>query len=355
MKNRIREHVNFVLKKDKYDLSFKNEMIEACEVEYNNAIENGLTEEEAYRYAIKDFDSEYFINAGDFRISKYSTLITFFITLASVLSFVLYNQFSVENLPLYSIWIVIIPNVILVLTKLLIVVLKFKIDLRYELKWILYSVLLYLPFILIELAGNRSDILNYMATLPIILVLIVASKIITSKKISLNQAFYLLISLAILVNYFILNRELYILELILKLVSILSVLTVGVIGLIKQKYKLTDILVIVGFVAITEGLLLIIGNRLDLYYRFNIITIVLLLALVIQLAFKNKDLRILNYIYIVNIYLVLFSLQVLYYDIYSLVKIGMHHITSYQYLMSMCMFLFLLLFQKYTYNKLKYK
>ncbi len=62
MKNRIREHVNFVLKKDKYDLSFKNEMIEACEVEYNNAIENGLTEEEAYSYAIKDFDSEYFIN-----------------------------------------------------------------------------------------------------------------------------------------------------------------------------------------------------------------------------------------------------------------------------------------------------
>lgn len=356
MKKRIETHINAVLKKYDINKEFKEEMINVCIHEYEKALAKGFLEEDAYNYALKDFDEKYKSNNA----LKYSKLhnilptISFVISLAFILIFTFCNQFmSIDEFP-WSIAIILIPNFMILLIKFIIISILYKGSVVAELKGIILTIVLYIPFIVIELANNNMDVINYLIALNIDLIFIINYLIIKYKKVNFLEIILILTSILITTGYFIIPENIYILELIIEWGCSFLTILISVLGMLKNKLKITNFVIVLAFMALFFLYIYVISSKMELYNKISIISGLLISVLLVQLVLKNKIIY--KHLYIIDVFIILASLQILYSGIYEFVVMGLGknvNYINYNYLLSSSLIVYLIVLRKYINNKFK--
>lgn len=108
MIKKISKHIKWGLHDKKYDDDYKQEMINACIEEYKKALKNGLSKNDAYLYAIKDFDNEYYkerIDSENNKINIKNLYLPLSVTIIFIISFLLCTQFISDKVFVWSIWV----------------------------------------------------------------------------------------------------------------------------------------------------------------------------------------------------------------------------------------------------------
>ena len=351
MKKRIEKHINAVLKKYGTNKDFNDEMINVCIDEYEKALVKGFLEEDAYNYALKDFDEKYNSNNA----LKYSKLhnilptISFVISLVFILIFTFCNQFmSIDEFP-WSIAIIIIPNFIILLIKFIIISILYKGSVVAELKGIILAIMLYIPFIAIELANNNMDIINYLVALNIDFIFIISYLMIKYKKANLLGIILILASILMTTGYFIIPENIYILELIIEWGCSFLIIVVSIFCLVKNKLKINNFVIILTFMILFFLYMYVIGNKMELYDKISIIAGLFMGILLVQLVLKNKVVY--KHLYIIDVFIILASIQILYSGIYEFVIMGLDknvNYINYNYLLCSSLIVYLIVLRKYV-------
>lgn len=198
-----------ILSYENYDDDYKQEMIDACIKEYQNGLSNGLTKYDAYLQSIKDFDDEYFYKRKDKKLNDKTLYLSIGISMAFIIIFLSCNQFIPEDKFYYSIWVCFFPNLIFLFTYNIFNLFLKKCEFKNILYNIFLPLMLYFPFILIELNGNNYDFNNYIITSTIFIILEILFYITKNKVLNITLTIVLLISLNILLGYYIIYTREY--------------------------------------------------------------------------------------------------------------------------------------------------
>lgn len=238
MIKKISKHIKWGLHDKKYDDDYKQEMINACIEEYKNALKNGLSKNDAYLYAIKDFDNEYYkerIDSENNKINIKNLYLSLSVTIIFIISFLLCTEFISDKVFVWSIWVFVIFNLLFLFIYNIFNLIIKKYGIKTALLNILFMLILYFPFILIELKGNRYDFNNYIIAFTFCITLGIAFYTIKNKFINFTLSLLLLIPLLIIFGYYVIFSELYTVEFILKLLIMISFIVVCILSLIKEK------------------------------------------------------------------------------------------------------------------------
>lgn len=353
MQKEIIKHINDVLKEKNYNEEYIQELIDACIVEYKQQLMQGLKKEDAFKIAIKDFDSEYNITLEKYDRPKRNFIFNLSIvfTLLTIFTFCLCHQvFSIDKFP-WAVSIIIIPNIAILLVKMIIVFIKDYDKLKDELISFAISLTLYLPFIFIFIMGERDNLINYLITFQFDVIVLEVGYLIYKRKISLQSILLLCISILIFMSYFIMNNQNYILELITKYLILILIGISCIIDLFKNKANWKIIIISIGFAVFLNLIYFLFKYNIQIYDFYSIISILLILVLCLQFILKQQNNFTFKLFDLASVLLIIFSLNILVNSAFSMIKTGLHSNINFNFLISISIFLFLILFQKYVGDK----
>lgn len=305
----------------KYDDDYKNEMINVCINEYENALKSGFSKDEAYFYAIKDFDNEYYKEIADYKkhnINIKSICLSLIISMFFVFTFSVCNQVLSEDVFIWSIWVFVIPNILLLCVKCIINVLIKKTRIQCELLSMLISLMLYLPFILIEFAGNKYDLTNYIITFSFCLLFGIIFYSVKKRQINFILSLIMFLLLTILFSYYIIYTKLFIIEYILKSLIMTSFIVICINSLLKEKFDYKKIIFSAIFIFFISIIFYCLGDPIQIYSKYTFLSVLLIIVLSIQKLLDNKQIK--EYSYIIYIFVILVCITTMLRYIYSLYK-----------------------------------
>lgn len=351
MIKKISKHIKWGLHDKKYDDDYKQEMINACIEEYKKALKNGLSKNDAYLYAIKDFDNEYYkerIDSENNKINIKNLYLPLSVTIIFIISFLLCTQFISDKVFVWSIWVFLIFNFLFLFIYNIFNLIIKKYGIKTALLNILFMIILYFPFILIELKGNRYDFNNYIIAFAFCITLGIIFYTIKNKFINFTLSLLLLIPLLIIFGYYVIFSELYTIEFILKLLIMISFIVVCILSLIKEKLNCKKIFFSIIFLVLSLLIFFFLDDAIQIYSKYTVLSFILIIALLVLKFLNIKIIK--DYSFIIYVFVFFACVKVICSDINIVYRNGLMSTLNYQFLVSAVIFLVLILLQKYLYK-----
>lgn len=354
MIKKISKHINWVLSDKKYDDDYKREMINVCVEEYQISLKKGLSKNEAYLYAIKDFDNEYYKEKIDNEKNKVNFKTLFLplgVSISFVLSYLLCTQFISEKVFIWSIWVFAIPNLIFIFICNIFNLATKKYNIKIALSNILFMLILYLPFILIELKGNKFDFTNYIITFTFCMILGIIFYMIKNKFINCILLVILFVLLTILLGYYVVFTRIYVVEFILKILMMISFIVICILSLRKEKYNNKKIFFSILFLILISVIFFCIGDLIQIYAKYIVLSIALI---IIMLVLKFLNVKLFEeYSFVIYIFISFICFATICRDISIFYSNELMSTMNYYFLACAVIFLAMILLQKYLHKKIQ--
>ncbi len=350
MHKKIEKHIVDVFSAHEVEEEFKLEIIDACIEEYNKLISQGNFKEVSYDKAIEDFDKEYknekyYLNKKS-KVKKKIGILSILISIILILFYTLLVQFLPQELFTSAITVVLIPNIIFLLIKSLYILIKKYNSLFCEISYSILSLMLYTPFIFIEIIGGDFNIINYILTSCIYISIALVVIMIKNKKFSFNLTIASLILTIIFISF--MNYAIYATALTTLLYFLLNALvfTLLVFNISKLNKNKNMFYAAIGALVIILLCMIIKEYVLNLYLT---LTFLMILATFAKMNEKSKQI----WLYFCYYNILIITFLNLYFNTVILIKFKNNISILNDDLLLILMFIILVFLEKYLHNNKK--